>query len=131
MLTDPVADMLTRIRNAVRATHPIVEMPASKMKVAIAQVLREEGFVRGFDLVGAGPKRKLRVLLSYTGQKQPRLLGLTRISKPGRRVYVPHDRIPRVWGGVGVAILSTPKGVMTGEHARREHIGGEVLAYVW
>jgi small subunit ribosomal protein S8 len=131
MLTDPIADMLTRVRNAVRASHPIVEMPASKMKVAIAQVLREEGFVRGFDLVGAGPKKKLRVLLSYAPDKQPRLLGLTRISKPGRRVYVPHDHIPRVWGGVGVAILSTPKGVMTGDHARREHIGGEVLAYVW
>lgn len=131
MLTDPIADMLTRIRNAVRANHPIVEMPASKLKVSIAQVLREEGFVRGFDLVGAGPKRKLRVLLAYSPQKQPRLLGLTRISKPGRRVYVAHDRIPRVWGGVGVAILSTPRGVMTGEHARHDHIGGEVLAYVW
>ena len=131
MLTDPVADMLTRIRNAVRATHLIVEMPASKMKVSIAQVLREEGFVRGFDLVGAGPKRKLRVLLAYSQQKQSRLLGLTRISKPGRRVYVPHDRIPRVWGGVGVAIMSTPRGVMTGDHARRDRVGGEVLAYVW
>lgn len=131
MLTDPVADMLTRVRNAVRAGHPIVEMPASKMKVSIAQVLREEGFVRGFDLVGAGPKRRLRVLLAYSPRKEPRLLGLTRISRPGRRVYVGHDRIPRVWSGVGVAILSTPRGVMTGEHARHDHIGGEVLAYVW
>ena len=131
MLTDPIADMLTRVRNAVRAGHPIVEMPASRMKVSIAQVLREEGFVRGFDLVGAGPKRRLRVLLAYSQQRQPRLLGLTRISKPGRRVYVPHDRIPRVWGGIGVAILSTPRGVMTGDHARRENVGGEILAYVW
>jgi small subunit ribosomal protein S8 len=131
MLTDPIADMLTRIRNAVKAGHPIVEMPASKMKVAIAQVLREEGFIRGFDLAGAGPKRKLRVLLAYTPQKEPRLLGLTRISKPGRRVYVPHDRIPRVWGGIGVAILSTPRGVVAGDRARRDRVGGEVLAYVW
>jgi small subunit ribosomal protein S8 len=131
MLTDPIADMLTRIRNAVRAGHPIVEMPASKAKLSIAQVLRDEGFVRGFDVVGAGPKRKLRVLLAYSAEKQPRLLGVTRISKPGRRVYVPHERIPRVWGGVGVAIMSTPRGVMTGERARRENVGGEVMAYVW
>lgn len=131
MLTDPIADMLTRIRNGVRAGHPIVEMPSSKMKVGIAQVLREEGFIRGFDLVGAGPKRKLRVLLAYSREKQPRLLGLTRISKPGRRVYVPHDRIPRVWSGIGVAILSTPRGVMTGDRARHDRVGGEVLAYIW
>lgn len=131
MLTDPIADMLTRIRNAVRAKHPIVEMPSSKIKVAIAQVLREEGFVRGFDLVGAGPKRRLRVLLAYSAEKEPRLLGLSRVSKPGRRVYVSHDRIPRVWGGIGVAILSTPRGVVTGDRARRDNVGGEVLAYVW
>lgn len=131
MLTDPIADMLTRVRNGVRAGHLVVEMPSSRLKVAIAQVLREEGFIRGFDLVGAGPKKKLRVLLAYSPKKEPRLLGLTRASKPGRRVYVGRNRIPRVWGGIGVAILSTPRGVMTGERARQEQVGGEVLAYVW
>jgi len=131
MLTDPVADMLTRVRNASRAGHPMTEMPSSRLKVSIAQVLRAEGFIRGFDVVGAGPKRRLRVLLAYSPKKEPRMLGLRRISKPGRRIYLGQDRIPRVWGGAGVAIMSTPRGVMTGEHARREHVGGEVLAYVW
>jgi small subunit ribosomal protein S8 len=123
--------MLTRVRNAVRARHPLVEMPSSRMKVAIAEVLRDEGFIRGFDVVGAGPKKKLRVLLAYSPSREPRLLGLRRISKPGLRVYVKRDRIPRVYGGVGVAVLSTPKGVMTGDRARREDVGGELLAYVW
>jgi small subunit ribosomal protein S8 len=131
MLTDPIADMLTRIRNAVRARHPLVEMPSSRMKTAIAEVLRDEGFIRGFDVVGAGPKKKLRVLLAYRQNRDPRLLGLRRISKPGLRVYVKRDEIPRVYGGVGVAVLSTPKGVMTGDRARRENVGGELLAYVW
>ena len=94
-------------------------------------MLREEGFVRGFDVVGAGPKKKLRVLLSYSATKEPRLLGLRRISKPGLRVYVGRDKIPRVYGGTGVAVLSTPRGVMTGDRARRENLGGELLAYVW
>src|SRR5207245_8469594 len=131
MLTDPIADLLTRVRNAVRARHPLVEMPSSRMKVAIAEVLREEGFIRGFDVVGAGPKKKLRILLSYAANKDPRLLGLRRISKPGLRVYVKRDRIPRVYGGVGIAVLSTPRGVMTGDRARRQNVGGELLAYVW
>lgn len=131
MLTDPIADMLTRIRNAVRAAHPLVEMPSSHMKVAIAHVLREEGFIRGFDVVGAGPKKKLRVLLAYSATKEARLLGLKRISKPGLRVYVGRDEIPRVYGGAGVSLLSTPRGVMTGDRARRENVGGELLAYVW
>jgi len=131
MLTDPIADMLTRIRNAVRARHPLVEMPSSRMKTAIAEVLRDEGFIRGFDVVGAGPKKKLRVLLAYRQNREPRVLGLRRISKPGLRVYVKRDEIPRVYGGVGVAVLSTPRGVMTGDRARRENVGGELLAYVW
>jgi small subunit ribosomal protein S8 len=131
MLTDPIADMLTRIRNAVRAKHTIVEMPSSRLKVAIAQVLREEGFIKGFDVVGAGPKKKLRVLLAYSPTKEPRLLGLRRISKPGLRRYVKHSEIPRVYGGAGVAVLSTPRGVMTGDRARRESVGGELLAFVW
>lgn len=131
MLTDPIADMLTRVRNAARAKHPIVEMPSSRMKVAIAEVLREEAFIRGFDIVGAGPKKKLRILLSYSPRKEPRLLGLKRISKPGLRVYVQKNEIPRVYGGSGIAVVSTPHGVMTGERARRENVGGELLAYVW
>src|SRR5579871_3375632 len=131
MLTDPVADMLTRIRNAVGARHPFVEMPSSRLKVAIAEVLREEGFIRGFDVIGGGPKKKLRILLAYGSNREPRVLGLRRISKPGLRVYVPRDRIPRVYGGVGVAVVSTPRGVMTGDRARRENVGGELLAYVW
>lgn len=131
MLSDPIADMLTRLRNAVRAGHPLAEMPSSRVKVAIAQVLREEGFIRGFDVIGAGPKKKLRILLAYSPKKEPRLLGLKRISKPGLRVYSTHARIPRVYGGAGIAVLSTPRGVMTGERARREHLGGEVFAYVW
>jgi small subunit ribosomal protein S8 len=101
------------------------------MKAAIAQVLREEGFIRSFDVIGAGPKKKLRVLLAYSPQKEPRLLGLSRVSKPGLRVYVGRARIPRVHGGAGVALLSTPRGVMTGDRARRENLGGELLAYVW
>jgi small subunit ribosomal protein S8 len=131
MLTDPIADMLTRVRNAVRARHTIVEMPSSRLKVAIAQVLREEGFIKGFDVVGAGPKKKLRILLAYSPTKEPRLLGLRRISKPGLRRYAGHDEIPRVYGGAGVAVLSTPRGVMTGDRARRERVGGEILAFVW
>ena len=131
MLTDPIADMLTRVRNAVRAKHTITEMPSSRLKVAIAQVLREEGFIKGFDVVGAGPKKKLRILLAYSPAKEPRLLGIRRISKPGLRRYVKHAEIPRVYGGAGVAVLSTPRGVMTGDRARRENVGGELLAYVW
>jgi len=131
MLTDPIADMLTRIRNAVRAGHPAVEMPSSRMKAAIAQVLRDEGFIRSFDVIGAGPKKKLRILLAYSAQKEARLLGLRRVSKPGLRVYVAHDRIPRVQGGAGIAVISTPRGVITGDRARRENVGGELLAYVW
>ena len=109
----------------------MVEMPSSRLKVAIAEVLRNEGFIRGFDVVGAGPKKKLRLLLAYRPNREPRLLGLRRISKPGLRVYVKCDRIPRVYGGVGVAVLSTPKGIMTGDRARHENLGGELLAYVW
>jgi len=131
VLTDPIADMLTRIRNAVRAGHPAVEMPSSRMKAAIAQVLRDEGFIRSFDVIGAGPKKKLRILLAYSAQKEARLLGLRRVSKPGLRVYVAHDRIPRVQGGAGIAVISTPRGVITGDRARRENVGGELLAYVW
>jgi small subunit ribosomal protein S8 len=131
MLTDPIADMLTRIRNAVQARHAFTTMPASKMKIAIAQVLRDEGFIRGYQVLQDGPKRTLKIELAYTGKKEPLLTGLKRVSKPGLRVYVPADRIPRVYGGIGTAIVSTPKGIMTGEKARRLNLGGELVCTVW
>ena len=130
-MTDPVADMLTRIRNAVTARHEQVNIPASKMKVAIAKVLRNEGFVRDFETFEEGPRRFLRIQLTYTNKKEPLLTGLKRVSRPGLRVYVQKREIPRVYNGLGIAILSTPKGIMTGQQAWRERMGGEVLCYVW
>jgi small subunit ribosomal protein S8 len=131
MMTDPVADMLTRVRNALQAGHTSVVMPASKLKTEIARVLREEGYIRGYDVQEDKGKRTLRIQLRYAGRKQPVLLGLKRISRPGLRVYTKRADIPRVYGGVGTAILSTPRGVMTGEAARRLGVGGEILCQVW
>jgi small subunit ribosomal protein S8 len=131
-MTDPIADMLTRIRNAVTAKHEYVNIPASKMKVAIADVLKKEGFIRDYEVQEETPARKLmRLHLNYTGKKEPVLNGLQRVSKPGLRVYVQKREIPRVYGGLGIAILSTPQGVMTGQDAWRRSIGGEVICYVW
>jgi small subunit ribosomal protein S8 len=132
-LSDPIADMLTRIRNASSARHDSVLMPASKMKVAVAKVLKEEGFIKDFSvaLEEGKPQPNLKVDLSYGGRKQPVLNGLQRVSKPGLRVYVQRREIPRVYGGLGMAILSTPKGVMSGQEARRNEVGGEVICYVW
>src|SRR3990170_1602240 len=130
-LTDPVADMLTRIRNAIASKHDYTNVPASKLKVSIAQVLKEEGFIRDYELLEEGPRKTLRVHLNYTGKKEPVLSGLQRVSKPGLRVYVQKRQIPRVYGGLGIAILSTPQGVMTGQQAWRRQVGGEVLCYVW
>ncbi len=130
-MTDPIADMLTRIRNGVSAKHDTVRMPSSKIKVAIAKVLKEEGFIRDFEIGAEGPRSMLKIDLSYTGRKEPVLSGIKRVSKPGLRVYVQKREIPRVLGGLGVAILSTPEGVMTGQNARQKSIGGEVLCYVW
>ena len=131
MMTDPIADMLTRVRNALQAGHANVVMPASRLKVEIARVLREEGYVRGFDVQEDKGKRTLRIQLLYAGKKQPVMLGLKRVSRPGLRVYTKRAVIPRVYGGVGTAILSTPQGVMTGEQARRQGVGGEILCHVW
>jgi small subunit ribosomal protein S8 len=131
-ITDPIADMLTRLRNANAARHANVEIPASKMKVEIAKILHEEGFIRGFQLVGKG--KTLRIRLKYTADRHPVLNGLKRVSKPGCRVYVGKDRLPRVLGGMGIAILSTSSGVMTAHKARHvgpSGVGGEVIAYVW
>ena len=130
-MTDPIADMLTRLRNAVMAKHEQTNIPASKMKIAIAEVLKREGFIRGFELVEEGPRKLMRVQLNYTGKKEPVLNGLQRVSKPGLRVYVQKREIPRVYGGLGIAILSTPQGIMTGQDAWRRSIGGEVICYVW
>ena len=131
--SDPIADMLTRIRNAVGSRHDAVLMPASKVKVAIAEVLKDEGFIRGYSVVAdeGRPQPNLKVDLSYGGRKQPVLTGLQRVSKPGLRVYVQKREIPRVYGGLGIALLSTPQGVMTGQDAWRRSIGGEVICYVW
>jgi small subunit ribosomal protein S8 len=130
-MTDPIADMLTRIRNAVTAKHDQVNIPSSKLKVAIARVLRDEGFIRGYDVSEDGPRKNLRLHLTYTGKKEPVLTGLRRVSKPGLRVYVRNREIPRVYGGLGIAIVSTPQGVMTGQDAWNRRVGGEVLCYVW
>ena len=130
-MTDPIADMLTRIRNAVSSKHDMVAMPSSKMKLAIAKVLKEEGFIRDFQIDAESTRPMLKIELSYTGRKEPVLSGIKRVSKPGLRVYVQKREIPRVLGGLGVAILSTPEGVMTGQVARQKSVGGEILCYVW
>jgi len=131
MMTDPIADMLTRVRNASRARHTVVEMPLSRLKLDIAEVLRSEGYIQGFSVHGDGVQRTLRIELRYVGKKEPVLSGLKRVSRPGLRVYRPADRLPRVFGGLGTAIISTSRGVMSGREARRQHVGGEVLAEVW
>ncbi len=130
-ITDPIADMLTRLRNASLARHSTVVMPSSKMKEAIAAILKSEGFIQDFEVMQDGIKKTLRIQLKYTTDRQAVVSGLKRISRPGRRVYAGRDEIPLVLSGMGVAIMSTPKGVMTGKDARRQGVGGEVLAYVW
>jgi len=130
-LTDPIADMLTRIRNAVMARHDSVLVPVSKTRLAIAKILKEEGFIQDYEVLRARPQRMLKIHLKYKDHKQPLISGLKRVSKPGLRVYVKSRGVPRVYGGLGVAILSTPQGVMTGQQARRRNVGGELLCYVW
>ena len=130
-VNDPIADMLTRIRNALMANHQTVTMPSSQIKVEIAKILKEEGYIKDFDLMERKPAPMLRVRLKYTDDKQSVLTGLERVSKPGRRVYKKRDEIPWVLSGIGVAILSTNRGIMTGRQARRLGVGGEVLCYVW
>ncbi|MCS7172781.1 MAG: 30S ribosomal protein S8 [Armatimonadetes bacterium] len=130
-VTDPIADMLTRIRNANAAGHEEVEISASKMKAEIARILREEGFIADYRVEPDGKQGVLRIRLRYGPKKQRILLGLRRVSKPGRRIYVRRDRIPRVQGGLGIAILSTSKGVMTDKQARAAGVGGEVICFVW
>lgn len=130
--TDPIADMLTRIRNANTAKHDTVDVPNSKMKLAIAEILVNEGFVKGYKMIGEGTKKSIRITLKYENNKNEKVIsGLKRISKPGLRVYAAKDQLPKVLGGLGVAIISTSKGVITDREARNENIGGEVLAYIW
>lgn len=131
MMTDPVADLLTRVRNASRAEHEKVDIPASKLKVRVAEILKEEGFIKSFRLLEDRPAGTLRVYLKYGPSNEKIISGIVRVSKPGRRIYVGRDRIPSVLGGMGVAILSTSRGVMTDREVRRQGLGGEVLAYVW
>ena len=130
-ISDPVADMLTRVRNAVMVRHDSVLIPASRMKLAISKILKEEGFVNDYEVVRGKPQRVIRIRLKYRDKNQPVLSGLERVSKPGLRIYVQKKEIPRVYGGLGIAILSTAKGVMTGQQAWRQGIGGELLCYVW
>src|SRR5690606_23965291 len=130
-VTDPIADFLTRIRNGLRADHEWVDIPASKFKVELARILREQGYVEDYSLEPAPVGQTLRVVLKYTDDRKPVISGLERVSKPGRRSYVDAAHIPKVLGGMGTAIISTSKGVMTGHEARREGVGGEVVAYVW
>lgn len=129
-VSDPIADMLTRIRNASRARHPEVSMPASRTKLAICRILKDEGFIEDFDEVREGSRADLRISLKYVG-RVPVVSGLKRISKPGLRVYAAKTEIPRVLGGLGIVIVSTSQGIMTGAQARKGQLGGEVLAYVW
>jgi len=129
-MTDPIADMLTRIRNAVQARHEEVDIPASKEKVEVARILKEEGFILGFKVSG-DLKKVITISLKYGPNNEKVISGLKRISKPGLRVYCEAGNIPRVLNGLGIAILSTSSGLMTGKDARKKHVGGEVVAYVW
>ena len=130
-ITDPIADMLTRIRNATNAKHDTVDVPASNMKKAIAQILLEEGYIKNFQLIDDGTQGVIRITLKYNAGKEKVLSGLRRVSKPGLRVYAGADELPRVLRGLGTAIVSTSKGVMTDKKAREAHVGGEVLAFIW
>ena len=131
VMTDPIADMLTRIRNANAALHETVEIPASRMKAAVLEILKEEGFVKSVETVESGKHTALKVTLKYGSNNEKVITGIKRISKPGLRVYAKKEELPRVLGGLGIAVISTSKGVMSDKRARKEGLGGEVLAYVW
>jgi small subunit ribosomal protein S8 len=131
MRSDPVADLLTRIRNASRAEHEKVDIPASKLKVRVAEILKEEGFIKNYRVLEDDKQGTLRVYLKYGQANEKMISGLVRVSSPGRRVYVTHDKIPTILAGMGVTIVSTSRGVVTDREARKQKVGGEVLAYVW
>jgi small subunit ribosomal protein S8 len=130
-MTDPIADMLTRIRNAIAANHPRVDIPGSKLKMEVARILKEEGYINNYVTKGEGPKYVIRVNLRYDAKGNSSITHIARVSRPGRRVYVGSEDVPKVLGGYGVNIVSTSKGLMSGKQARREHIGGEILAQVY
>ena len=131
-MTDPIADMLTRIRTALTAKHATVEVPSSKMKIAIADILVKEGYINGYEIVEGAVQNTILITLKYAPEKNQKVVtGLKRVSTPGLRVYAGVDNLPKVLGGMGIAILSTSKGILTDKEARAQHIGGEVLAYIW
>ena len=130
-ITDTIADLLTRIRNASTAKHDTVDVPASNMKKAIVQILLDEGYIKSFTVIEDGKQGVIRIVLKYTAAKTPVITGLRRVSKPGLRIYTSCEEMPKVMKGLGIAILSTPKGVMTDKEARKQNVGGEVLAFVW
>ena len=131
-MTDPIADMLTRIRNALTAKHETVDVPASKIKVAIADILLREGYIKSYEIVDGEVQNTITITLKYAPNKNQRVVtGLKRVSTPGLRVYAGVDDIPKVLGGMGIAILSTSQGILTDKEARAKHVGGEVLAYIW
>ena len=131
VMTDPIADMLTRIRNANSVHHDKVEVPGSKIKTAIAEILKSEGFIKDYEVVADNKQNMIRVILKYGANKEKVISGMKRISKPGLRVYTQKDQLPRVLGGLGIAVISTSKGIMTDKAARKAGLGGEVLAYIW
>jgi small subunit ribosomal protein S8 len=131
MKSDPIADLLTRIRNASRAEHEKVDVPSSRLKVRVCEILKEEGFIKNFRVLDDNKQNVLRVYMKYGPGNEKVISGLVRVSKPGRRVYVAHDKVPSILAGMGVAIVSTSRGVVTDRDARKQKVGGEVLAYVW
>jgi len=131
MTADPIADMLTRVRNALSARHAKVDVPASRLKMEIARILKEEGYILNYKMTEDGAKRSIRIYLKYAPSNSPVISKIERVSRPGCRVYVASKEIPRILGGLGINILTTPKGVMTGSSARKEGVGGEVLCQVW
>jgi small subunit ribosomal protein S8 len=131
MVSDPIADFLTRIRNASRAEHEKVDIPSSKLKLRMAEILKDEGFIKNFRIIEDNKQGTLRVYLKYGAGSEKIISGIVRVSRPGRRVYVTKDKIPTILGGMGVAILSTSAGVMTDRQVKKQNLGGEVLAYVW
>lgn len=130
-VSDPIADMLTRIRNGALARHDSVSMPASKMKLNIAKILKQEGYISGYEVAGTGTERELKITLKYQERNKPMITGLKRMSKPGLRLYVQRNEIPRVYGGMGIAILSTSRGVVPSYKAWKQGLGGELLCYIW
>jgi len=133
-MTDPIADFLTRIRNGIRASHETVDIPSSKLKREMARILKEQGYIVSFDIdapTSERPAELIRVSLKYTDDRRSAISGIKRVSRPGQRTYVPHGRLPKVQGGMGTAIISTSRGVMTGHEARQAGVGGEVVAHVW